>query len=315
MADRPAPKSATSLSGRGPSGLRIAERMAAEIEALMSAPLTPALYLVATPIGNLADISPRALAILAKADRVYCEDTRHSQKLLSHYAVSRKPAAYHEHNAERMRPQILAALAENRSIALMSDAGTPLVSDPGFKLARAALDQGSRVIAIPGPSAALVALTVSGLPSDRFLFAGFLPPRSAARRARLQELKDVAATLVFFEAPSRLPAMLADLNVVLGDRAAAVARELTKLYEQVERGSLSRLSAWAATAELRGELAVIVAPPLPNEITDEAILDRLEPALKTMSVRDAARSVAEALGVGKTRVYDLAVVVRRGLSE
>jgi 16S rRNA (cytidine1402-2'-O)-methyltransferase len=298
-----------------PRGRRLAERVAAEIEGLMSGPIAPGLYLVATPIGNLADITLRALIVLAGADELYCEDTRHSRKLLSRYGIQRGSAAYHEHNAEQVRPQILAALEAGRSVALATDAGTPLVSDPGFKLARTALDQGHRVFAIPGPSAVLAGLTASGLPTDTFLFAGFLPPKSAARRARIAEIENVDATLVFFESPSRLGAMLADLAAVLGDRAAVVARELTKLHEEVRRDGLSALAAWAGSAEVRGEVVVLVAPPAAKEISDAAIVARLEAALATSSLRDAVKTVAVALGATRSRVYDLAVELRRRQGE
>jgi 16S rRNA (cytidine1402-2'-O)-methyltransferase len=311
MKDRAVGEEPAGPRERSTPGQRLEGRVTAEIEGLMSQPLAPGLYFVATPIGNMADITLRALSVLARADQLYCEDTRHSRKLLARYGISRSPAAYHEHNADRIRPRILEALAAHRSVALVSDAGTPLISDPGFKLARAALDQGYPVIAIPGPSAVLAALTVSGLPTDSFLFVGFLPPRSAARRARLAELKNVAATLVFFESPSRLAAMFDDLTAVLGDRFAAVARELTKLHEEVRRDTLSRLSKWAGSTDVRGELVVLVSPPSSIEVSDEAILARLEAALETMSVRDAVKSVAEALGANKSRVYDLAVDLRR----
>jgi 16S rRNA (cytidine1402-2'-O)-methyltransferase len=299
----------------GATGGRLKERVAAEVGALVSEPLTPGLYLVSTPIGNLADITLRALAALAGADQLYCEDTRHSRKLLSRYGISRGLGAYHEHNAEQMRPRILAALAAGQSVALATDAGTPLISDPGFKLARAALDAGHRVIPVPGPSAVLAALTGAGLPTDTFLFAGFLPPRSAARRARIKELESVAATLVIFEAPSRLADTLDDLAAVLGDRSGAVARELTKLYEDIRRDTLAGLAQWARETEVRGEIVVLVAPPGVKEVTDEAIAERLRSALKTMSVRDAAKAVAEALGAPRSRVYDLAVGLRQRQSE
>ena len=315
MEDRPTPRQAATPRGSGPPGERLAERLAAEIKGLMVEPLAPGLYLVATPIGNLADITLRALSVLASADQLYCEDTRHSRKLLSRYGISRSAATYHEHNADRVRPRILAELAAHRAVALATDAGTPLISDPGFKLARAALDEGHTVISIPGPSAVLAALTASGLPTDTFLFAGFLPPRSAARRARIAELEKATATLVLFETPSRLAAMLDDLADILGDRVAAVARELTKLHEEVRRDSLSGLAAWAGSAEVRGEIVVLVAPPAAKEISDAAIVARLEGALATMSVRDAVKTVAEALGAARTRVYDLAIELRRRQSE
>jgi 16S rRNA (cytidine1402-2'-O)-methyltransferase len=313
MADRPGEDEADVGSVRDAG--RLVERVAAEVGTLASERLAPGLYLVSTPIGNLADITLRALAVLAGADQLYCEDTRHSRKLLSRYGISRGLGTYHEHNAEQMRPRILAALAAGQSVALATDAGTPLISDPGFKLARAALDAGHRVIPVPGPSAVLAALTGAGLPTDTFLFAGFLPPKSAARRARIKELENVAATLVIFEAPSRLADMLDDLAAVLGDRTGVVARELTKLHEGIRRDTLAGLAQWARETEVRGEIVVLVAPPGAREITDEAIAERLQPALETMSVRDAAKAVAEALGAPKSRVYDLAVRLRQGERE
>jgi 16S rRNA (cytidine1402-2'-O)-methyltransferase len=198
-----------------------------EIGRQMKAELAPGLYVVATPIGNLGDITLRAISVLARADIVLCEDTRHSRTLLSHFGIGTPTRPYHEHNAAKERPRVLADLAEGKRIALISDAGTPLISDPGWKLVRDAIDAGNRVEALPGASAALTALAVGGLPTDAFLFAGFLPPKSAARRARIAELVSVPATLVFFEAPSRMTEAIVDLAAMLGPRPAALARELT----------------------------------------------------------------------------------------
>jgi 16S rRNA (cytidine1402-2'-O)-methyltransferase len=298
--------------GQASAGAIVAERVAHETSRLLAGRLEPGLYLVATPIGNLADITLRALAVLARADVVYCEDTRHSRTLLSRYGIGRSLRAYHEHNAERERPRILSSLAAHCSIAIISDAGTPLISDPGFKLVRAVLAAGHRVINIPGPSAALAALTSTGLPSDCFLFAGFLPAKQSARRARLTEIKAVPATLILFEAPSRLAGSLADMAEILGARSAAIARELTKVHEEVHRGTLADLAVWAAGSAVRGEVAVVVAPPPTAEITDAAIATELMTRMTTMSVRDAAKAVAEALGVPRGRVYDIAVGMKRG---
>ena len=242
------------------------------LRGLLVESLPAGLYLVATPIGNLADITLRALAVLARADIVYCEDTRHSRVLLAHYSISRPTRPYHEHNAERERPRVLAELAAGKSVAIISDAGTPLISDPGYKLVREAIAAGHPVFSLPGPSAVLAALATAGLATDAFLFAGFLPPRQKARQDRLAELKAVPATLVFFEAPSRLAETLADIGAVLGNRAAAVARELTKLYEEVRRGSPDELARWAAEAEPRGEMVVLVGPPTAEAVTDETIV-------------------------------------------
>lgn len=289
------------------------EHVLARLDDVLAQPVDAALYVVATPIGHLADFSLRAASILARADSIYCEDTRHSRQLLAQYGISRSLKPYHEHNEERELPRVLEELAAGRSVALISDAGTPLVSDPGFKLVREAVAAGFRVITIPGPSAPIAALACSGLPTDRFLFAGFLPSKQSARRARLAEMATVPATLVFFEAPSRLADALSDMAEVLGgSRSAVVARELTKLHEEVRRGLLDDLARAAAEIEPRGEVVLLVGPPAPSEIGDEEIVDRLEECLAHRSVRDASRAVAEALGVPRSRVYDLAVRIRRG---
>lgn len=281
---------------------------------LIARPLQPGLYLVATPIGNLADISLRALAILARADLIVAEDTRHSKKLLSHFALRGELTPYHDHNAEKERPRLLARLRAGQSVALISDAGTPLVSDPGYKLVRAALEAGLTVISIPGPSASLAALTSSGLPTDTFLFGGFLPPKSGARRGRLEQLKTVPATLILFESASRLGKSLADMADLLGAREAAVAKELTKLHESVTRGRLDRLAGEFADGEsLKGEFVVVVAPPAADqaEPSDEMIAEQLYKALKLDSFRDAVRSVAEVLNVSRARVYELGLKLKR----
>jgi 16S rRNA (cytidine1402-2'-O)-methyltransferase len=289
----------------------VADRAAQVIRGLMAAPLAPGLYVVATPIGNLADITLRALSVLARTHVLYCEDTRHSRTLLAHYGISRPTRPYHEHNAERERPRLLAELAAGRSVALISDAGTPLISDPGYKLVREVLAAGHPLVSLPGPSAPLAALASAGLATDAFLFAGFLPPRSKARQTRLGELKAVPATLVFFEAPSRLADSLADIAAVLGTREAAVARELTKLHEEVRRGTPAELAQWAAEAARKGEMVILVGPPVAEAVTDEAILARLEPLLANMSLSDAARAVAQDLGVPRSRAYDLALALQR----
>lgn len=286
-------------------------RVAFEMGRQLGLPLAPGLYLVATPIGHLADMSLRAIATLANADVVYCEDTRHSRTLLAHYAIQAPLRPYHEHNADEQRPRILGELAQGRAVALISDAGTPLVSDPGFKLVRDCLAEGHRVTAVPGPSAALAALTVAGLPTDAFFFAGFLPPKEGARRSRLAELAAIPGTLVFFEAPTRAAATLADLAAVLGDREAALARELTKLHEDVRRGRLADLARTVESDPPRGEIAIVVAPPEAVAVSDEAIAAHLAAALESLSVRDASQVVAETLKVPKGRVYDLALALKR----
>ena len=288
-----------------------AERSALVLRELLTAPLESALYLVATPIGNLGDITLRALSVLARADVLYCEDTRHSRTLLVHYAITRPARAYFEHNAERERPQVLAQLAAGKSVAIISDAGTPLISDPGYKLVRDAIAAGCKVISLPGPSALLAALTSAGLATDAFLFAGFLPHRSKARQSRLAELKAVPATLVFYEAPSRLADSLADIGEVLGAREAAVARELTKLHEEVRRGTPAELAHWASATPPKGEMVIVVGPPLAAAATDETIAAHLAPLLTAMSLSEAARTVAQELGVTRARVYDLGLALKR----
>lgn len=288
----------------------VAERAAAELDASIADALAPGLYLVATPIGNLADITLRALSILTRAGRLYCEDTRHSLKLLQRYGIRHRLDAYHEHNADRERPRILAALAAGQSVALISDAGTPLISDPGYKLVRDAIEAGHSVTAIPGPSAVLAGLVGSGLPTDAFHFAGFLPSRSGARRNRLAELADVPGTIVLFEAPSRLAACLADIAAALGNRPVVVARELTKLNETYHRGTAGELASWAVAAEIKGEAVVLIAPGAAVAIDDAAIVGALEPELAAGSLRDAVAIVAVRLGVPRRRVYDLAVAIQ-----
>lgn len=301
--DTPAPAPSAPTTGPAP-------RASAEVARLLAEPLAPGLYLVATPIGNLTDITLRALSVLSRADVIYCEDTRHSRTLTAHFGITTHLTPYHEHNASRERPKILAQLGGKRSIALISDAGTPLISDPGYKLVRDALDAGHHVESLPGASAALVALTSSGLPTDAFTFAGFLPNKSAARRTRIAELAAVPSTLIFYEAPSRIPESLADLAAVLGPRSAALARELTKRFETIERGTLDTLAASAATLEPRGEYVILVGPPVSADITDETIKDRLLPLMDSMSLRDSVRTVTAALDVPKSRVYDLAIELR-----
>ena len=238
---------------------------------------------------------------------------RHSRKLLSHFNIAGELTPYHEHNAAKERPRLLARLRAGSSVALISDAGTPLISDPGYKLVREALDEGFMVTSIPGASAALAALTSAGLPTDTFLFAGFLPAKSGPRRARLEELKSIPATLVFFETAPRLEKSLADTNEVLGAREAAVAKELTKLHETVTRGTLDRLAAESSeNSALKGELVVVVAPPTEDRagITDEKIVEQLGKALNLESFRDAVRSVSEVLQVPRSRVYEVGLSVK-----
>lgn len=309
MADMPSDE-APDAPQNDPRHSHVVNRISGEMRRHLSADLAPGLYVVATPIGNLGDITLRAIAVLARADAILCEDTRHSRTLLAHYAISAPTRPYHEHNAAKERPRVLADLAAGGRIALISDAGTPLISDPGWKLVREALDAGHHVEALPGASATLTALAVAGLPTDAFLFAGFLPPRSAGRRARIAELASVPATLVFFEAPSRVADAVADLAAVLGPRPAALARELTKLHEEVRRAPLDELAAALQGQTVKGEAVILVGPPVEVEVSDEAIAARLAEALATMSLRDAAKAVSEALGIPKSRAYDLGLKLR-----
>ena len=273
--------------------------------------LSSGLYIVATPIGNAADITLRALDILSGADAIACEDTRVSAKLLAMHGISARLVAYHEHNAERMRPVLLAQLAAGGRIALISDAGTPLVSDPGYKLVRDAVTAGIAVQAAPGPSAALAALVVSGLPSNRFLFAGFLDAKPVGRRRELAELARVETTLIFYESGPRLAASLADMAEILGDRPAAVARELTKLYEETVRDGLTALARrYAESGPPRGEIVIVVGPPLPEPPPAEAEIDALlKEAMSRVSLRDAAAEVAARLGLPRREVYARALAL------
>jgi len=281
---------------------------------LIARPLPAGLYLVATPIGNLGDISLRALSILARADLIAAEDTRHSKKLLSHFGIKSELTPYHDHNAARERPRLLARMRAGFSVALISDAGTPLISDPGYKLVREAVEADLLVTSIPGASAATAALSSAGLPTDTFLFAGFLPPKSGARRNRLDDLKRVPATLIFFETGPRVAQTLADMAAIFGTREAVVAKELTKLHEAHFRGRLPDLVTKMGDAnEERGEFVLLVAPPDPEEfhVEDAAIIEDLEQALSRETFRDAVRSVAERLKVKRSRVYELGLELER----
>lgn len=306
-------KDETEISPQNPGmaaslGNRVAEMLSFEA----SRPLAPGLYLVSTPIGNLSDISLRALATLARADLVFCEDTRHSRKLFTHFGISRDLEAYHEHNAARERPRILARLRAGQSVAVISDAGTPLISDPGNKLVRAAREEDLPVYAVPGASAALAALTSSGLPTNSFFFEGFLPNKPGARQKRLAELKSVPATLVFYEAPTRLAAMLGDLAAVLGKRQGVVSKELTKLHEGVMAGALADLAEQVVdTLGTKGEFVVLAGPPVIAELTDEEIVAALQTALREeTSFRDAVQGVAQSLGLPRNRVYKLGLALQ-----
>ncbi|MEZ5854039.1 MAG: 16S rRNA (cytidine(1402)-2'-O)-methyltransferase [Hyphomicrobiaceae bacterium] len=290
---------------------RIVARATEELKRRLSEPLPPGLYLVATPIGNLGDVTLRALACLANADHVYCEDTRHSRPMLAHFGIERSLRPYHEHNAHAERPRILALIAEGRSVALISDAGTPLVSDPGYKLVREALDAGCDVKALPGASAVMCAIAVAGLPTDQFHFAGFLPPKQGQRLSRLSELGAIAGTVVLFEAPNRLPAALTDIVQALGaDRPVVVARELTKRYEEVRRGTAGEVEAWARAAAVRGEVAILIGPAMHQEASEADIRAALAQIGGEKGLKEAAKIVAGRLGVARTRVYDIGLAMK-----
>ncbi len=265
--------------------------------------------MVATPIGNLGDITARARAVLAAVDAVVCEDSRVTGRLLRHLGIARPLLVYHEHNAARMRPKLLARLARGESLALVADAGTPCIADPGYKLVREALSRGVPVRAVPGPCAAVAALSVCGLPTDRFLFQGFLPAKRAARRRVLAELRAVGATLVLYEAPHRLRDTLEDCLEELGDREACIARELTKRHEELRRGRIGELLAGLAAAP-RGEIVLVIGPPPTAAPDEEALRRALQEALSRTSLRDAVAAVAAASGAPRSLVYRLALGLR-----
>lgn len=279
-----------------------------------TAQFTPGLYLVATPIGNAADITLRALALLGHADLVACEDSRVTGPLLKRYGIDTPLFPYHEHNAAKVRPQLIEKLKAGAVIALVSDAGTPLVNDPGYKLVRACIEAGVAVTALPGASAVLAGLSLSGLPTDRFLYAGFPPPKQAARRKWLAELNAVQATLVLLESPQRLADSLADMAAVLGPREAAVARELTKKFEEVRRGPLSELAAhYAEAGAPKGEITLAIAPPAEQAPASAAELDgALTEAMARLPLRQAVDEVAVLLNLGRKAVYARALELKDG---
>ena len=272
---------------------------------ILTAPkAAPGLYLVATPIGNLGDITLRALETLAGVDIIACEDTRMTRRLTERYAISALLKPYHEHNAALARPKILERLAQGGSIALVSDAGTPLISDPGFKLVREVCAAGYSVIALPGPSSVLAALSVAALPTNRFFFEGFLPSKETARRARLTELARIDATLVMFESGNRVQGTLADLAAIMGERDAAICREMTKLHEEIKRGPVSQLADAAGTLETRGEFVLVIAPPAGTTIMAADELDELLlNSLRHDSVKDAVAHAVELSGRPRREIY------------
>ena len=316
MTTTPAENTKTSSPDYPSLAKRITE--ASEVDAaskLASAPsaekLPSGLYVVATPIGNLGDITLRALMTLAHADRILCEDTRTSGAMLARYGIKRPLLSYNDHNADQRRPNILQALAAGDAIALISDAGMPLIADPGFKLVRDCREAGHNVTVIPGANAAVTALAGSALPTDQFYFAGFLPPRSVARQKVLQELKPHQVTLIFYEAPQRLTDCLSDMAAVFGpERPAAVARELTKFFEETRRASVGELATFYQSQIVKGEIVILIGPGDNNETLSDSDLDvLLREQLQTLSVRDATAMVALKTGVKKSMVYERAILM------
>jgi len=273
----------------------------------MCAVMPGTLYLVATPIGNLADITHRALQVLKDVDLIACEDTRHTRKLLNHYSIDTKTISYHEHSAQQREDQLIDLLKQGSDIALVSDAGTPSISDPGFRLVRAAIERDVPVVPVPGPSAMIAALIAAGLPTDEFFFAGFLPPKSNARRARLATLQSIPGTLIFYEAPHRLVATLKDAYEILGEREAVVARELTKLHEELRRGKLSELAAdYAERADIRGEIVLLIDRnvldiAVPQPLSVATLVDQYE--LNGLDHRAALKKAARELGLSRAEAY------------
>jgi 16S rRNA (cytidine1402-2'-O)-methyltransferase len=309
MRAKPAPTNTTEATDAAPRGFSIdAHRLAVPKPAA-------GLYLVATPIGNLGDITLRALQILAGVDVIACEDTRITRRLTERYNISAQLKQYHEHNAEAARPKILEALAAGGSIALVSDAGTPLISDPGYKLVREVCAAGHAVYALPGPSSVLAALSVAALPTDRFFFEGFLPSRSAARRSRLTELARIDATLVMFESGNRVQDTLAELAEIMGTREAAICRELTKLHEEISRAKLDELAREADTLETRGEFVLVIAPPAADAdvLTADALDNLLREQLASHSVKDAVAHAVALSGRPRREVYARALELAKDL--
>jgi 16S rRNA (cytidine1402-2'-O)-methyltransferase len=268
------------------------------------------LYLVATPIGNLADITHRALQVLRDAALIACEDTRHTRKLLQHYGINTKTVSYHEHNEQQRARELIRLLNEGNDVAVVSDAGTPAISDPGFRLVHAAIENGITVSPVPGPSALISALVAAGLPTDEFFFGGFLPARSSARRARLSELRAIPGTLIFYEAPHRLAASLRDAYEVLGEREAVVARELTKLHEEIRRGRLRELADHYANVEPRGEIVLLIDRTALDQATTEASTTSVSQLVAQFEAegldrRAALKKAARELGLSRAEAYRL----------
>lgn len=283
---------------------------------MLNKKLAHGLYLVATPIGAARDITLRGLDILENADLLAAEDTRNTRKLLDIHGIAlgdRQCIAYHDHNGGLQRPKILTALEAGKTVAYVSDAGTPMVADPGFALSRAVVESGFEVFAAPGASALLAALCVAGLPTDQFFFAGFAPNKKGARRTFLKGLANIPATLVFYESPNRIHESLIDMLDSLGNREAAVCRELTKKFETITRGSLETMIVDPEPAIVaKGEFVVVVGPPIQRVASDDEILAVLHVQLETMRVKDAASFVSEHFGIARKRAYDLALTLKGG---
>ena len=274
------------------------------------------LFIVATPIGNLEDITQRAVRVLREVDLVACEDTRHTRKLLNHFAIDKPTISYHEHNERERAEELCALLESGKNVALVSDAGTPLINDPGYRIVSAAIERGISVIPVPGPVAFIAALAASGLPTDEFFFAGFLPPRANARRVKLEELRSIRATLIFYEAPHRIGAALKDAAEVLGNRHAVVARELTKLHEEFVRGTLNELvEQFSKTGAARGEIVLIISGeavesslPKTEQTTNERLVERVnELEREGLDSKDALKQAARELGIKRADAYRMMV--------
>jgi 16S rRNA (cytidine1402-2'-O)-methyltransferase len=296
-------------ANHGP-GSALADGVNLQLSKLGENPLAPGLYIVSTPIGNLSDITLRALFVLASADRVFCEDTRHSRKLFAAYGIGRKLDAYHDFSTAQDRDRILSLLKEGRSVALISDAGTPLIADPGFKLVRAAVEEGASIFPIPGPSAILAALAATGLPTDRFYFGGFLPPKDSARRSELEAARAIPGTLIFYETGSRLEETFRALKEIFPLRPAALARELTKRFETIRRGLPSEILDEIGRDPPAGEFVVLIGPGEQEPPSSEEIEAALKNAMARTSLKAAVEEVAKGLGVPRKQVYNLALHVK-----
>ena len=290
---------------------RVPNNSAVATTAITSTESGGCLYLVGTPIGNLEDITLRALRILKEVDLIACEDTRHTQKLLSHYDIAKTLVSYHEHNEMTRSPELLIKLEDGAKIALVSDAGTPLVSDPGYRLVTLCVRHKIRVVPIPGPSAMLAALAGSGVPSEEFLFVGFLPARTGERRRMLEHLRIEERTIIFYEAPHRIAESIADAREILGDRPACIAREVTKLHEEFLRGKLSQLEESLAERPARGEITLVVGPPEAAAInrqvdTSQSLSDRVEELIRQAKLdrKEALKLAAKERGISRRAAYD-----------